>query len=92
MQSNVVRIARPQLAAAAVSEIKNSFKFRIKSFENGIKCHVFCDNSYWICHYFGVEINQLHHSLTQDYQSLRIQVINGTFLDDFVICKNEPDL
>lgn len=99
-QSSCIRVNRPHLNAQAMQRLRNAFKFtldenaiRTCNYQNGVKCILTSEKSFWLTHFWGVNITGIHKSLQAiPCNVMRQQLLEGKFLSDCSLLSSEPEM
>ncbi|RWS07855.1 cytochrome b-c1 complex subunit Rieske: mitochondrial-like protein [Dinothrombium tinctorium] len=87
---------QPQMMAV----LKNPFEIKLSDeclasrdgLQNGIKVTVKAERSFWLLHFWGVDINTLHNCLRLNWQSMKTEIFEGSFLENVVLSKSEIEM
>ena len=98
-ESSTVRLNREQMSAQSMVRLKNPFMFKIKeeslncnNYRNGLKLTIKCDNSFWVFAYWAVNIEELHYNLDDEWQTMRVSLIDHKFIENQYLFRSEPEL
>lgn len=61
-------------------------------FRRGIKIDVFCKSNFYLCYFWGVNIDQFHNFMRLNSQSFNDRLIDGTLFDQAYLERNTPKL
>lgn len=61
-------------------------------FKKGIKIDVFCKEDFYLCYYWGVNIDQFHNFMRLNTKSFNDRIFDGTLFEQAYLEKNDPEL
>lgn len=61
-------------------------------FKKGIKIDVFCKENFYLCYFWGVNIDQFHNFMRLNSQSFNDRLLDGTLFDQAYLERNTPKL
>lgn len=85
--------------AAKMMAVENPFTFEFKdpdkkiaNLTDGINCYISCKSTCWLITYWGVNVNELHSNLRANWNHMRATLMEGSFLEQSCVLKEEPIL
>lgn len=60
--------------------------------EEGIRFNITSEENFWIVHYWGVNITQLHKCLELNWNSMRLSILEESFLEDHFLQRSKPEM
>lgn len=64
----------------------------VSDFRKGIKIDVFCKTNFYLCYYWGVNIDQFHNFMRLNSQSFNDRLLDGSLFDQAYLERNTPKL
>ena len=60
--------------------------------EDGVTFKITSNETFWMVHYWGVNITQLHKSLELNWNSMRLAILEESFLENKVLQRSKPEM
>ena len=80
------RLRNPFLLKIEPSSLK------VNNYVDGIELSVICECSFWLFSFWGVKINEFHQKLALDWITIKNQLIDEKFIENFALYSNDPEL
>lgn len=64
----------------------------VNDFKKGLKIDVLCKEDYYLCYFWGLNIDQFHNFMRLNSQSFKERLFDGTLFDQAFLEKSEPEL
>lgn len=73
---------------ASTSQSDNEIDY----FKKGVKIDIFCKIDFYLCYFWGVNIDQFHNFMRLNSQSFYDRLLDGSMFEQNFVEKNEPKL